>query len=304
MATKKHRKMIGDSRVFTLLLRILLALFMALLLVTVIKTCSDCRRKAIIDQTGYLPDDENWDSIPDITPPYNPEDLDSLPQSVLIESLFPPIGNQGSRGTCVAWAVGYNMKTALNARQNHWTESDLRNPENQTSPKDLWLGIPPNQKGAYCEGTTFHPTFSVLANQGAADMKRVPYHNLGNCGGIATGNPDNRIKGFGCLTTKPDPTNLRILKAYIRDSIPLVISARLGDSFMKWNDDTPIKTDTYRYNGRHAYHAMVLSGYDDARNSFRVRNSWGPEWGDKGSIWVDYDFFCNSFCEEVFVAEN
>src|SRR5574344_227390 len=55
---------------------------------------------------------------------------------------------------------------------------------------------------------------------------------------------------------------------------------------------------------QHAYHAMVLSGYDDSKHAFRVRNSWGPSWGDNGSIWVDYDFFLSSFVFGAFVAQN
>ena len=55
---------------------------------------------------------------------------------------------------------------------------------------------------------------------------------------------------------------------------------------------------------QHAYHAMALSGYDDSKNAFRVRNSWGEEWGDNGSIWVDYEFFINEFCTEVFMAKK
>ncbi|MCL2102000.1 MAG: hypothetical protein FWH22_09850, partial [Fibromonadales bacterium] len=55
---------------------------------------------------------------------------------------------------------------------------------------------------------------------------------------------------------------------------------------------------------QHAYHAMVLVGYDDSKNAFRVLNSWGTSWGDRGSIWIDYDFFLNNFCFAAFVAQN
>lgn len=296
--------MISNTKGFGLVLKTLLVILLILFIFSVIKTCSDCARIAVIEKTGYLPDDENWDSIPDIDPPYNPDDIDSLPDAVSIESLFPPIGNQGSYGTCVAWAVGYNMKTALNARENHWDENQLKNPANQTSPKDLWMAIPSMQKGAMCQGTIFEAAFSALQSIGAESMKNIPYISMGNCSGTAAGNPSNKIQSFGCLTAKPDTSNLQIYKAYIRDSIPLVISARIGDRFVEWNSDAVIDHDSYKYRGQHAYHAMVLSGYDDSRNSFRVRNSWGSEWGDNGSIWVDYNFFCNSFCLEIFVGSN
>src|SRR5690625_7623232 len=48
----------------------------------------------------------------------------------------------------------------------------------------------------------------------------------------------------------------------------------------------------------HAGHAMTIIGYDDSKGSggaFRVVNSWGSDWGDKGYIWIDYQFFLNEF---------
>ena len=36
-------------------------------------------------------------------------------------------------------------------------------------------------------------------------------------------------------------------------------------------------------------HAMVLVGYDERRQAFRVQNSWGEEWADGGFGWIGYD---------------
>jgi C1A family cysteine protease len=37
-------------------------------------------------------------------------------------------------------------------------------------------------------------------------------------------------------------------------------------------------------------HALTIVGYDDARNAFKVINSWGTSWGDNGYSWIDYNF--------------
>src|SRR5690625_6030951 len=70
---------------------------------------------------------------------------------------------------------------------------------------------------------------------------------------------------------------------------------------MSWNSDAILTSNTSFDNvGIHAYHAMAIVGYDDSKGpggAFRIVNSWGKYWGDRGFIWVDYQFFLNEFCD-------
>lgn len=288
----------------------LLAISLLLLILCLFKILVDCRyirlNTTIVDQTGYLPDNEDWNNIPDTIPTYDDEDFDKLPVSVSLEHYFPPIGDQSAYGTCVAWAVGYNLNTALNAIRNGWDSNELSDAANQTSPKDLWMGISSSEKGQFCSGTQFEPAFNVLLTDGAASMKDVPYKNMGSCNGQYVGDSTNTIKRYRhIVSSSGELPNVNELKSYINDTIPLVISAHLGDRFMLWSSDDILSYDTYLQPGaEHAYHAMVISGYDDKLNAFRVRNSWGTNWGDNGSIWIEYYFFINDFCQDVFMAEK
>ena len=54
------------------------------------------------------------DNIPEDIVIIDPDEK-GLAKRVDLSMKFPPIGNQGNYGTCVAWATGYNMKTALDA---------------------------------------------------------------------------------------------------------------------------------------------------------------------------------------------
>lgn len=294
-----------QSKGFNTILKTVWILVPIVAILAFIRTFTICNyRNHIIDKTGYLPENENWDNIPDIQPPYNDDDTLNLPQKVMLEHLFPPIGDQGNKGTCVAWAVGYNLKTALNAIDSGWTTSMLANPKRQTSPKDLWLCIPQDQKGYACSGTGFEVAFNTLMTSGAASMSTAPYDNLQECNGIGIGDTNNRIAAYYKVVSDGQLPNIGQLKAYLADTIPLVVGAKLGDRFMRWKNDNVIAHDSYNYTGLHAYHAMVLVGYDNERHAFRLRNSWGTQWGDNGSIWVDYNFFCNSLCFVVMTGKN
>lgn len=89
MMSKEIRKKGLDK--LSVLLKILTVIVLLLFILCIVKTCVDCRRineVTIVDRTGYLPDQENWDNIPDVEPPYDDDELDSLPEAVSLEQFF------------------------------------------------------------------------------------------------------------------------------------------------------------------------------------------------------------------------
>lgn len=40
-------------------------------------------------------------------------------------------------------------------------------------------------------------------------------------------------------------------------------------------------------------HAVEAVGYDDEKKVFKIRNSWGTEWGDNGYFYMPYDFIAD-----------
>jgi len=48
-------------------------------------------------------------------------------------------------------------------------------------------------------------------------------------------------------------------------------------------------------------HAVLCVGYDDSIQCFVVRNSWGPNWGDKGYFYMPYAFMTDpNYCSEFY----
>ena len=295
----------------------LLIPFLAISTVTV--TFTSCTKEEI---TGILneilvqalaswnQEEENLDEIP--------QDLDindnpgTLPSSVDLSNKFPPIGDQGEYGTCVVWAVGYNLKTALNGIDNQWTATQLAQTSNQTSPKDVFWAIPSAEKGSDCNGTQFESAMDMMITRGSASLATAPYTNLGDCSQSPPSEwtqeaANNKLVNYRKIADQSNSSSMTVanFKAYLAENRPIAIGAKLGDRFMRWNSDAVIDYDTYQNPGmQHAYHALVLAGYDDSKNAFKLVNTWGNTWGKSGTIWIDYDFFVNSFCLAAFVAQN
>jgi C1A family cysteine protease len=224
----------------------------------------------------------------------------ALPAKVDLLPHFPPIGNQGQYGTCVAWASGYNMKTVIDGIQQNLNTNDLASANKQTSPKDLFYAIPDGKKGQNCNGTNFSDAMDLLLSRGAATLQTVPYTNLGSCSQSGVQNAwtqeanQRKIKNY----RKINPS-VQSVKEQLANNIPVVIGAKLADNFMTWNSDAVYNSNTtYNQVGQHAYHALIISGYDDskgANGAFKVVNSWGTTWGDVGYIWMDYNFLVSQF---------
>jgi hypothetical protein len=81
-----------------------------------------------------------------IANPFDNTPEDQLPRSIDLSQYFPPIGDQGQYGTCVAWASAYNLKTALEAVKFGLTQTQLQNPAFQLSAKYL-LPYHPQKRG-------------------------------------------------------------------------------------------------------------------------------------------------------------
>jgi len=259
--------------------------------------------------------EENLNTTPKDVKNFSDADESSLPRAASIEDKFPPAQSQGSYGTCVAWSTGYAFKTALNAIERNWSSTDLAKPQNQTSPKDLWLAIPSGSRNLDCDGTSISAAMTALIAEGAASLSDVPYDMAKACNAspsTAKGNENNKLANYrkiaenqvtAGLGSKIEGMTTENFKTYLAQGRPIVFGATLGERFRKWSDKSVLSSD-YNFSGGHA---MVLVGYDDSKGTngaFRIRNSWGQNYGDNGSIWVDYDLFLNSMCKYAYVAQN
>ncbi len=229
---------------------------------------------------------------------------DDLPSSVNLVPKFPPIGNQNPYGTCVAWAVAYNAKTAVNGMANAYSTSELSSSSKQFSPKDIFTALDDNVKGNDCNGTNFTTALDLLLSRGVATLSTVPYENLGDCSQSGLEQSwTNEANQHKIKYYRRIEKSIVTIRKNLANNVPIVLGAKLSDAFMSWNSDNVMSANTtYDGVGMHSYHALVIAGYDDNRGpngAFKVINSWSTNWGDFGYIWIDYNFMVDEFCANL-----
>ena len=283
-------------------------------------SCDEATTQAVVDILATLLDSMglllNEEDVEDIPTDDVDNDDSGLPSSKDWTKYAPAVGNQGSYGTCVAWATGYGLKTTLNNIDNNYT-SYRSNAFYQTSPIDLWHLMRSNYSSSTstkCGGSSFDPAFKVMIDKGVATMSTKPFtgQKMTCDGATPTGSSSNKLGAYRLVAYTSELSgsgsygmSVANLKSKLNEG-PLVVGAKLGESFMRWNSSATITSDDPdSYNGGHAYHAMMIVGYDDSRRAFRIQNSWGTsEWGDNGYIWVGYDHFVKNFAFGVWSASN
>jgi C1A family cysteine protease len=97
------------------------------------------------------------------------------------------------------------------------------------------------------------------------------------------------------------PRNLNQMKGCLASGFPFVFGISVYESFESnaatKTGDVPMPGANERLLGGHA---MLMVGYDDAKQRFVLRNSWGPTWGDKGYGTIPYSYLMDDNLSDDF----
>ncbi len=185
-----------------------------------------------------------------------------------------PIKDQGICGSC--WAF-----SAISSLESNYA---LKNGELLNLSEQGVLGC--SGLGNCAEGGFFVDVYSWLMEIPEASLYKeesFPYAGKDVC---QTNTPatDIKVTNFGMVNGK---SQNQIKKALVKYG---AVSAALYSN----------NTDFYDYTGGviqgnndgRADHAISIIGWDDTKQAWLIKNSWGEYWGEKGYGWVGYDA-CN-----------
>ena len=204
----------------------------------------------------------------------------SLPAKIDLRSKFPPVIDQGDLGSCTACAisglVGYDIPGFIGSPLfMYYNECVLEGHVGDDS------------------GATVPDTIATLAKYGICPESDWPY-NINNFAvkpptkAYTNGTKHKAIKYANILNT------LNGMKQSLVSGCPFILGITVYSSFETMAVERtgmvpmPSKRDSIL-----GGHAVVCVGYDDSKQRFIMRNSWGPLWGDKGYFYLPYAYLLN-----------
>ena len=214
----------------------------------------------------------------------------TLPASVDLSPLCAPIRNQGTLGSCTAFAVGdgamnYEMRRIYGDRG--W---DFSGENEKIGPRYLYVETGKVQSLPCSEeGRDYYGVVSWLKQNGIPLESNAPYLPTPcNDAWSQTTLGDAAVLKPIRAETVPCNTDAGItqVKTLLAQGRVVPFGTTLDQAFMTWTPQQQPWTYAGPPNGGHA---MCIVGYDDAKQAFKVRNSWGEEWGDNGHVFISYN---------------
>jgi len=209
-----------------------------------------------------------------------------LPSQYDISEYLPKVRSQGKQGSCVAWATGYYMKSFQENYER--VQNGILNSNFEMSPAYIYNQI----KVRDCNGGSYvQHALDTLVSQGIVEWNVMVY-NDNECDTqpndlqkvLAT---SNKIENYFYFD---EERVFDYTKASLLNDQPVVIAVTIDRNYFGARDENGVYI--YRkYKNSDGGHAMLVVGYDDDMNAFKVVNSWGKGWGNDGFVWIDYTAF-------------
>jgi C1A family cysteine protease len=248
-----------------------------------------------IGKYGWKPDKPDHR---DFTYAVAPKTAAALPAKVDLRSACPPVYDQGQLGSCTANAIA----GAIEFEQKKQKLAEF-------TPSRLFIyyneRILESTAPSVDSGAEIRDGIKSVASQGVCKETSWPYDDTNK-----DPNPCTKCK----YALKPtaacykeallykiktyqrlDNTNLNTLKGCLASGFPFVFGFTVYESFESQQVATsgivPMPSTSEQVVGGHAVDCV---GYDDSKQLFIVRNSWGTSWGLKGYCMMPYSYLTSS----------
>jgi hypothetical protein len=211
-------------------------------------------------------------STPEIVLAYR----DPFPASLLLD--MPPAKNQGSQGSCGAWATVYYLHSYL----KHIAEATTYSNNTLSSPSYTFNQLKQGNCGGG-SGAIVH--LAYLKNQGACSLADMPY-TAPSCSQQPNASQrasaaNNKISQY----FKINRHNENLVKTLLNLQMPIVNAIASDNALHNLPTNNVWIPNGVSANG----HMVTMCGY--TTQGYTFINSWGRNWGNEGRFHIPYNDF-------------
>jgi C1A family cysteine protease len=210
-----------------------------------------------------------------------PEIIAELPASADLRSSDTPILDQGSMGSCAAHAAVAVFEWLQKAKTSKFFQGSRMFIYKEARDLDGSTGD---------VGTYLRSVASVMANEGVPPEAIWQYSsNLLNTeptAAVKTEAIKAHADSYWRLDGNTQNETINNIKAAVAtNGLPVMFGCTVYNSIFNTGSDGMIPAPGGSVAGGHA---MAIMGYDDAKQRFLIKNSWGVGWGANGYGWLLY----------------
>jgi len=213
-------------------------------------------------------------------------------------NLFPEIYDQGELGSCTA-----NVLCTVFEYEYKLQFKDL-----EIKPSRLFLYY--NERvitntTEYDSGSSIRDSIKVINKLGVCNESKFPYKtNFFNVKPSVEAYLD--AQKYKSVQYKKVKHNIICIKSALILRHPVSFGFTVYESFedLEGVESTGVMKDPKENEKVLGGHTVLLCGYDDSKQLFLVRNSWGKEWGEGGYFWMSYNFLLSKSCSDFWIIEK
>jgi TolA-binding protein len=188
-----------------------------------------------------------------------------------------PARSQGTCGSCWAFAPIGVLEGVVNIAKGFDPELDL----SEQHLVDCARTVSGSKVGG-CNGGIMHWIYSYMQREGAPAESDVPYlARDATCDPNVK--PKHRIATWGFVHGYGGKPPVDDMKEALCKYGPLSAAVAATPTFIAYTGGV-FEEETHVW----VNHAVMIVGWDDKRDAWLIRNSWGTWWGEDGYMWIKY----------------